>query len=264
MKLIALDIDNTLLNTKHQITPLTKRALQQAATNGLKIVLATGKTRASSGAIKEALNLQTPGVYLQGLVITAADGTPTKKIELPTDVTREALETAVALGYPFTAYHDTHVYALERSPYTEWVVDYQEPAPQVFDNLEQLLAQQPVQKIIFRHEPEVLQKLRPIFAKQFSGRASLVNSQTWLLEIVPLGTSKGGGLRIVLDEMNIAPEDIIAFGDGENDLEMLQMAGVGVAMGNAMPILKDTADFITRTNDEDGIAYALKHLGLIE
>ena len=263
IKLIALDIDGTLHNNQHQITEATKQALHQAAANGIQIVLATGKTRNSSDAIKKQLNISTPGVYLQGLVLTNSDGIPTTKIELPADVAAEALKIAGQHGYPFTAYHDILVYILERGPATEWIVGYGEPEPTLFNSLEELLAQPPIQKIIFRHEPEQLAKLREILSAQFDGRATLISSQTFLLELLPLGCSKGAGLKMTLDQMGISWDEVIAFGDAENDLEMIQQAGIGVAMGNAMPILKNAADYTTKSNEEDGIAHALRHFNII-
>ncbi len=264
MKLIALDLDNTLLNDDHQISPLTLQALRQAATQGIQIVLATGKTRYSSGELITQLRLNTPGVYLQGLVLVNKDGSINKQLLLPEEIAREALETAVELNIPFTAYNDMDVYALEYSEWTTITCKYGEPEPQVFDNLDQMFTQKPIQKIIFANPSDKLDQLRPVLAERFNGRASLVRSQDWALEVIPLGTSKGGGLKIVLDQMGIDPADIIAFGDGENDLEMIQMAGIGVAMSNAMPVLKEAADFITLSNNQDGIPHALKHFGIIE
>jgi len=94
-------------------------------------------------------------------------------------------------------------------------------------------------------------------ATLMEGRATLTTALTGMLEILPLGASKGDGVSKLLDILGVAAEDVMAMGDGENDVEMLEMAGWGVAMGNAGPHAREVADAVVASNDEDGVAEAI-------
>src|SRR5690606_17087092 len=98
---------------------------------------------------------------------------------------------------------------------------------------------------------------------QLGGTARLVQAGIPdMLEILPPGTSKGSALKTLLKEMNIAPANVLAIGDGENDIEMLQLAGIGVAMGNALQPVKDIANHVVSNNDADGVAEAIEAFAL--
>lgn len=254
---IAVDLDGTLLNSRHQISPATKKALRRALTAGIEVVIATGKTRLSTREVVPQLGLSSPGVYSQGLVIANADGSISHQEHLPDAVTHEAAKAAQQLGLSFVIYKDIEIFTTENDRWTMTMADFAEPDPQPCGSIELLMKQGPFQKIILMEEPAYLDQVTPALLRQFAGRASLFKSQAFMLEVVPAGTSKGAGLKRLLDDLEISFENVIAFGDGDNDLEMIQWAGIGVAMGNAMPNVKAAADFVTRSNDEDGIAFAL-------
>ncbi|MDJ0755860.1 MAG: Cof-type HAD-IIB family hydrolase [Ardenticatenaceae bacterium] len=254
---IAVDLDGTLLTSKHTITIGTKNALRRASAAGVPVVIATGKTRASSGQIKQELGLNTPGVYSQGLIIANPDGTLRHEVHLANDLAGEIAAAAEAHHCTFVTYKDTQIFTTRNNPLTSRLVDFDEPYPIEVGSVENLMDHAPFQKFILLDQPERLKSISPLLEQQFTGRATLVMSQIDMLELVPLGTSKGGGLKILLDDLGIGYENTIAFGDSDNDLEMISWAGIGVAMGNAMPRIKEAATYVTATNDEDGIPLAL-------
>jgi hydroxymethylpyrimidine pyrophosphatase-like HAD family hydrolase len=108
--------------------------------------------------------------------------------------------------------------------------------------------------------PELLDTMRPIIAARFGGRVSLVRSWPTFLEILPSGTSKGTGLLAALRHRNIRPEQVIAFGDEENDLEMFAVSGFSAAPATANKLARDAVDVIVPSNDEDGVAAFLEEL----
>ena len=97
----------------------------------------------------------------------------------------------------------------------------------------------------------------------FAGRGQIIQSGlNSLVEVMPLDASKGNALAFILDHLDIAPEETMALGDHCNDLDMLQLAGIGVAMGQAVPMLRTHADYVTGNNDEDGVGHAIQRFVL--
>lgn len=117
-----------------------------------------------------------------------------------------------------------------------------------------------VNKLILLDDEEKLVRLRPILTSFLNNRASFTSAVPGMLEVLPPGASKGYGVLKLLEHMNISPEDTVAFGDGENDIEMLELVGYGVAVDNAKDLLKRVAKYGTKTNDEYGVASILELL----
>lgn len=107
-----------------------------------------------------------------------------------------------------------------------------------------------------------LEALKPRVSAILGNRATLVTAVKGMLEILPAGTTKGGGLKWVSNYLGVDSRQVMAVGDGENDIEMLQMAGLSVAMGNSVVKLKNVAHFITKNNNSDGLAQAVEHFAL--
>lgn len=254
---IAVDLDGTLLNSNHQISPKTRASVDRARAAGVEVVIATGKTRSSSTHLIKELGLTSAGVYSQGLTIANADGSVRHEQHMDDQLIREAAEAAVEHGCSFVIYKDIDLFTSTNDRWTVTMLKFDQPLPIETGTVQELMRRGPFQKVILLQEPAHLKTIRPILEKRFAGRASLMMSQSYMLEIVPLGSSKGDGLRRLLDDMSLTYENVIAFGDGENDLEMIRWAKIGVAMGNAMPRVKAEADFVTKTNDQDGIPFAL-------
>ncbi|KAL6006056.1 hypothetical protein ACLOJK_040101 [Asimina triloba] len=135
---------------------------------------------------------------------------------------------------------------------------YHEPKAEVVPSIEQLLAEVDVQKLIFLATAEtVATTLRPHWSKVTKGRAGVVQAQPDMLEILPSGVSKGLGVKMLLDHLGVKAEEVMAIGDGENDVEMLQSASLGVVLENGMEMAKAVANAVAASNDEDGVADAI-------
>lgn len=262
IKLIALDLDGTLLNSHHQLTARTEAALKQAMARGIQVILATGKTRISALETIQRLNLTTPGVYLQGLAIFNSDGTIRHQQTLQAEVARLVAEYAEANRCSLVAYNGDRILTESRNPYTDIIIKYAEPTPEAVGPLSRLTDTLPIHKFMFIDEPAKITAIRTELSAQINGVATLTQALHDMLEVLPPGASKGAGLKRLLEDLQVAPEDVLAIGDGENDIEMIQLAGIGVAVGNAMPITKAAADYVVASNDEDGVAEAVERFVL--
>src|SRR5262249_46663974 len=144
------------------------------------------------------------------------------------------------------------------------VIAYQEPKVEpVGGDLEHYIDTVPINKLhFFVYDPARVAPIRQELETLLHGQATVVMPNNIIMEILPFGASKGNGLKLLLDDINIDPRHVLALGDGENDIEMLQLAGLGVAMGNSMPKAKAAADYVTGSNDEDGVVQALERFVL--
>lgn len=260
IKLIVLDIDGTLLNSQLELSERNEKALKAALAEGVQIVLATGKTRNAGLKIADRLGMTTPGIYLQGLTIYEPDGTISYQQTLDEAVARQVLTFGTDRGFKFIAYSGTRMMLPRRDPEVmDGLMRYHEPEPEIVGPLVNLVGRIPLNKLMAIGEPRAITALRWQLEAQLNGAARLMQAGIpSMLEILPPGASKGAALRHLLGSLKIAPEQVMAMGDAENDIEMLQVAGLGVAIGNATAALKKVAKHVAPTNDEDGVADSIE------
>lgn len=257
IQLIAVDLDGTLLNSQHQLSEPTIQVLRQAIAQGVQVVIATGKTLLSAAEAYRRLNLTTPGVFLQGLIVYNADGSIRHQQTLAQELVREIAAYARTNGVSLVAYSGIDIFTEKRTDQTDKLLKFHEPTPREIPSLDTLQAERAMNKLIIIEEPARTAAVRAELSQTYAGRATFVQALPDMLEILPPGASKGAGLRWLLDDLGITPEHVMALGDGENDIEMLKMAGIGVAMGNAAPPVKAAADAVVASNDADGVAEAV-------
>ena len=266
IRLIALDIDGTLLDSKHALTPRVEEAVKAAVAKGIQVVLATGKTRHSSVKLVEQLGITAPAIYLQGLVIYNADGAISHQWKLDLAVARQVITFAEDRGFMVVGFAEDRILARAHNQrLVDGFSNYHEISPEIVGPLQNILREIPINKLIAMGDPKAIKALRWQLDLQLGGKARTMQAGVpWMVEILPPGTSKGIALKQLLKELKVNPEHILAVGDAENDIEMLQLAGVGVAMGQAAQNVKDAADWVTKSCDEDGVAVALERYVLTE
>lgn len=262
IQLIAIDLDGTLLNSQLTITPRTARAIRRAMEAGIPATIATGRPYLTSARYVRELGLTAPGVFLQGLAIHNADGSIRHEQVMEPETARRILAYAQEHRRTALAYNSGSIYARERNAMTDTLFRYNEPVPEIVAALSDLPDRVPVSKVVFLLDPSEIPALRADLSQIVNGTASLFTSQAHMLECIPPGTSKGAGLARLLQDEGIDPARVLAIGDGENDIEMLQLAGISVAMGNAKDHIKAAAQHVTATNDEDGVAEAVERFAL--
>ena len=266
-KLIAMDLDGTLNNDQKIITPRTREALMAAQRQGIRLALASA--RPSPGLYKERdiLRLQDfDGIlmsYNGGRIQSAADGSVLFETAMDRAQTRQVLRFLESL--PVTPILDDgkQFYVADAQGYK---VDYECRNNQMIcsevGNLADFLDFAPI-KILMSVLPEQLPQVQGEIAAFLPDNLTVVQTAPFYLEVIPKTINKGQGIRDICRTLGFTPEEVIAFGDAANDIPMLRAAGMGVAMGNASEETTAAADYVTATNDEDGIAAALQHFEVI-
>jgi Cof subfamily protein (haloacid dehalogenase superfamily) len=264
IRLIALDVDGTLLDSNHALTARTAEAIKAAIAKDIHIVLATGKTRNSTTKLIDELGIRSPGIYLQGLAIYDEDGAIQHQWTLDPQLARQVITFAEDRGFTMVGFSEDRILVRADDPKMKiGFSNYHELAPEVVGPLQNILGSTPINKLIAMGEPKAIKALRWQLSAQIGGAGRLMQAGVpWMLEILPPGASKATALKQLLKDMKIKPENMMAAGDAENDIEMIQLAGLGVAMGQAAQDVKDAADYVTDSNDADGVAEAIERFVL--
>ena len=263
-KLIAMDLDGTLNNDQKQITPVTRDALMAAQRAGVRLALASARPSPGLFRERDALRLQDhEGIlmsYNGGRIVDAGSSRVLFETSMDIEETRSVLRFLEQM--PVTPILDDGVqfYVTDKTAYK---VDYECYNNRMecteVKNLADFLHFAPI-KILMSVQPEELPAVQAQIAAFLPESLTVVQTAAFYLEVIPKVINKGQGIRDICKTLNILPEEVIAFGDAANDIPMLQAAGVGVAMGNADAAVKEAADLITLSNNEDGIAAALARL----
>lgn len=263
-KLIAMDLDGTLLNDQKVITEKTKAALMAAQNKGIRLALASARPSPGLFRERDALDMQNfNGIlmsYNGGRIVDAETGNVLFETSMDVQETKKVLRQLEKL--PVTPILDdgAKFYVTEKDGYK---VDYECRNNNMIcsevGNLADFLTFAPI-KILMSVQPEEL----PIVQKQIAAflpeSLTVVQTAAFYLEIIPKVINKGQGIRDICKVLGMEPAEVIAFGDAENDIPMLRAAGMGVAMGNAQETVKAAADMVTLSNNDDGIAAALEKL----
>lgn len=262
-QMLVLDLDGTLTNSKKEITAPTKEALIEIQKEGKKVVLASGRPINGVLPLAEELHLGKYGSYIlsfNGACITQCSN---RQIiynrTLPPEVLRPAFEIAASFpGLDILTYEGDNILSgIGCNEYTE-KESYINKMPIVqADNFIEYL-NFPINKLLVTGEPVIIEKAMAVLKKRFHKLLNIYRSEPFFLEIMPQKIDKAYSLQKLLNSIGLTADQMICCGDGFNDLSMIEYAGLGVAMENAQPIVKDTADFITRSNDEDGILYVIE------
>lgn len=263
IKLVAIDLDGTLLNSQRQVSEENKRAIQKAKAQGVKVVLVTGRPLKGMLSVLEDCGLTEEGdlglTYNGGLVQWTQTGETlsqithsktdvldvyklSQKLDLPCNFID--LDTVYEPPYPKDkpSQYSRHMKALPYEPVD--MTDLPDPFP--------------INKIVMCWDQEELDQKVQEIPDTYRERYTIMKSRDNLLEVLPKAVDKGKGLKLLSELLDIALDEMMAIGDQENDLAMVQTAGIGVAMSNALDSVKENAQFITRSNDEHGVAYAIE------
>jgi Cof subfamily protein (haloacid dehalogenase superfamily) len=261
IRLIVTDLDGTLLTSDHVVSPFTEKTIRAALVRGVLFTVATGKTFPSTLEIINQFDIKSPAICGNGTHVFRPDGTPLYENPIPRDCALEAVQMARARGFIPIASTGMGLLAEEWDEHVQNLVDHHEPAPVIVPDLLAALRSEykPSKLVLMHHDPEQVNAFQLELEHAFAGRAQVLRSGLiTLVEILPIGVTKGTALSFILDYLGILPQETMAFGDNCNDLDMIRRAGVGVAMGHAPDDVLRGADYVTGTNDEDGVAHAIQ------
>ncbi len=236
-KLIALDMDGTLLNDNQEISTRNKEALRIAQEAGIVVCLSTGRGMFSLRPFINELELDSPLVTVNGGAIWRNPHKLYKQHVMDTGMIERLHQLAVEHDVWFWGYAVEGMY--NRS---NWTAAVEEHTWLKFG--------------YYTEDLEVLAQLRK--TAEATGELEITNSHPHNLELNPVGVNKAAGLRSVCTMLNLQMEQVIAVGDSMNDWAMIREAGLGVAMDNAQQELKDAADWVTLSNEEDGVAHVIE------
>ena len=263
---IALDLDGTLTNHEKVVTPKTREALLQASAKGAVIILASGRPTYGIEPVAECLELNKQGGYILsyngGNIVNAKTGEKLFSQFLPDEVIPELYAYAEENGHALLGYAGNEI--ITEMPDDQYVKEesrINKMNIRKVENLFEALEPHPT-KLLMTGDPTLMLKAEEELVEKLGDRMDIFRSAPFFLELVPKGIDKAKSLSRLLTKINLTPADMIAFGDGYNDLSMLKLAGMGVAMENAAPEVRAEADYVTLSNEEDGVAAALEHFNM--
>ena len=268
-RLVALDLDDSLLNNELLISDRTVAAVQKAAEQNIYVVICSG--RSPSAILPFVRRLDLAGTE-QGRYAVASNGSVVvdlhKREEIYSakvdgDVLAQAKKAADKVGLPCQVYSSSMVYASVDNEYTRMDSKLTGVPSEVVPDFENFV-KSGFAKMMVPGDPKILVGLQKELAARFEGRAVVLISKPYFLEILPANCGKGEALEFLCGRLGINMKDVMAFGDSMNDESMIVKCGLSVAMSNGLDKIKDEAAFVTRlTNDQDGIADFVEQFVLI-
>lgn len=260
-KLIALDMDGTLLKGDNTISQETKKAIKLAKEKGIKIVIATGRPIQGVMNYLEELDLINDDEYVIAYNGSSIYNTKTLEPIVRSGLTgkdfKDIYKLSKSLGVEFHGFTDECCIAPKENRYTEAEIQHNNIDVKIIDIENDIDDNDFIIKAMILDEKEKLDQAVKIIPKEYFERYNALRTVSFIFEFMNKNCSKSSALKALCSHLNIPQNEVIAFGDGDNDIDMLQFAGLGVAMGNASHYVKSKADYITLSNEEDGIADAL-------
>ncbi len=252
-KLIALDLDDTLLNANKQFSNEDATAISKAYEKGVQIVLASGRMYYSIAPIKEKLNIKNSySIAVGGAAVVNPEGQEIYSKYLSPISAKQVMRYAVMRNIYFQLYLEDGMHYINRTQYTD---HYETHYACVGINSPKLMEQEEIftSKILMIDKPEKTKEYLPDIKANFS-ELSVKRSQKEFIEIMNPEASKGIALEFLAKKLGIAREQVIAVGDSEIDISMIEYAGLGVAMENADEKVKKSAQVVTKSNLESGVS----------
>ncbi len=262
-KIIILDIDGTLTNSKKEITPKTLDALLDAQKRGVIVALASGRPTYGMKTVSDALQLDRFGGYILSFNGARIMNAKTKEVvyqqKFPSEYIRPLYEYAVEHDMGLVTYEQDKVVTGTRiDEYMELEAKINHMKLTTVNNFPEYVDFD-VNKCLFTAKVDVAPQLEEELAAQYGDVLSIYRSEPFFIESMPPGVDKAASLSHLFEIIGIDKKDAVACGDGFNDQSMIEYAGVGVAMANAQERVKEVADYVTvHSNDEDGLVEVIE------
>lgn len=260
--LIAIDIDGTLVTRSHIISQPVFDAIERVKATGKKIVLCTGRPFPGAEPYMNELQLTKEGDYMityHGALVQKTDTLETViHHELNYDDLMAWNELTTSLGSNMHAVRNDGVFTdLTDLNYYALIEPFVNNIPLRIRDFNEIDRDLPFSKFIMADEVDVIQKLEENIPTEFRQKYTIVRSMDNTIEVLNKQASKGQSLKELADHLGIPQERVMAIGDSGNDIDMVEYAGLGVAMGNAVPAVLNVADVVTDSVDNDGVATAI-------
>ncbi len=257
IRLVAIDIDYTLIGRDLKISDRTKQAIHAAIDVGSTITLATGRMFRSALPFAEELGLDAPLITYDGALVKTAK---TKELywhkPIPLEDAREILAYLQGLGFHVNVYVDDDLYVESLNEQARHYMARVNVEAKVVGDLLKFLNEPPT-KLLMMAEPEIVDNILPELKQRFGDKSHVVRSLPSYIEFTGKGVTKGSALAGLSERLGIPKAQVMAIGDSENDITMLSCAGIGVAVTNAGDKVKEAADYIAEGISGDGVAEAI-------
>jgi len=259
-KLVALDLDGTLLNSAKQLTDRSRAAVHALADAGTTIVLASGRMFRDCMEPQVAmLGVEAPVICYNGaIVLEPATGEILSERPVAAELVSPLLQFAAETDRTINLYEDDRLYCRRPTKWTELYCGRTGAQPIFRDDLYEWFEGRSSTKVLILEEPPVIEELFVEWKTRMDGQLYVTVTDPEYLEFMNPTANKGWALHSLCDRLGIAHSDSAAFGDARNDLPLIEAAGIGVAMANGRPELHAVADIIAPTNDEDGVAQVIE------
>lgn len=266
-KLVAIDLDGTLLNTEKEISDRNKKAVSKAIEKGVKVVVCSGRVFSGARLFAKQVGSKDPVIACNGAIISEhIDG----KVVYSNTISTEDCLKILDIAHKYKVYY--HIYAgdlmlTEKLEYTSLkyfeknkvLCEKDRVKIEIVDDMAEKVKKiegSVLKFVVVNSDLELLKKVRDEIEK--IPNVDVMSSNYDNFEVMNKGVNKGAALKILSDKLDIAPEEMVSIGDNENDITMLKYAGLGIVMGNGMDCARDVAQYVTDTNDNDGVAKAIE------
>lgn len=266
IKLIAIDMDGTLLNSEHKISPIQKEILKKVQDHGIYVVLCTGRPLYGAWNLYEELELNSENGYIilnNGCEIRRTENKELiDYFQITSEEIKELYEFKGDKNIDLSLFDDKHYFIVGDENY-QFHPSSEFDASLVFTKLTRISYNDAISdkilffKAMYLGDDDDIKDIYCNLPDKIKNKFNWTNSQPNILEALPLKASKASALEKLAKKLNINSENIMAIGDGNNDFEMLKFAGISVAMGNGTELAKKSAKYITDTNDNDGVSKAI-------
>lgn len=260
IQLIATDLDDTLLRDDRTLSERVIQAIRKAREQGVHVTFATGRMPVSALPYVEQLGLDVPIITYNGAMIQEAlSGEILYRKVIPVETAREIVRWLLNQEVHLHVYRRDQVFVQKMN---DWSMGYAKAirVPVEETNLIELLQREVdgIEKIILFGENKELEAWGEKIHKEFTGKVHITRSKPHFLELIHPEVNKGVALTALAKRLGINQENVMAIGDNLNDIEMIRCAGLGVAMENARQEVKDAANVVTTSNQDDGVAQAIE------
>ncbi len=253
-KLVVLDMDGTLLDNDHRVSEANREVIQRLNREGTKVILASGRPYESIHPYVKELGIELPIIAANGALIKCPRSSEVYySTGLPINLAKEIVEYGKENHYPISLYLDSEVHTFNESMVkVHW--ELESLNARVIDTFD---GGKEVYKIIYKNTPQKIEEAFKHLEQIYKEKLYITRSDDTYLDVMNSNASKGKALHQLLGRLHISSHEVLVMGNSFNDIAMFEVAGFAIAMDNSPQEVKDAADFVTKSNYEDGVAYAL-------
>ncbi len=257
-KLVAIDMDGTMLDSNQEVSKKNVEVVKKAIEQGVEVVISTGRSSVALKKYVEQFEFKSPFIVYNGAGLKYLDTTEyIVRTDLDFDVAKEVSKKGNELGTTVLIWADDMLYVHGKKDGAKFYVFHSGTDFIEIEDFDEL-KDKGIHKVMYSDSPENIRNLYNLFVNEGYDSSNYSVSVPQIFEFFNKKASKGDAVLNYAKSLGIKQEEIICIGDGMNDITMIEMAGLGVAMENACEELKAVADFVTKSNDENGVAHVIE------